>query len=312
MPQCVNNLKQIALANLNYESSNGSFPIGNIQTNVVQDGFGNAPCSTNYWWTAWVFFLPYMEGNASFNAYNTVWPSYNGAPAIQHPNWTAGNQKIASFVCPSDGNSGGNPPQNWYVPTAQNSYATNRGTWENIIFNWTPEAPYANSCNWGGGTGVFQPMGSITIAQITDGTSNTFMYGEMSRFINEPTGNGWMFQNVDAWWADGTFWSGGSRITGGAFVIPAPNVGPDTTGAIISGCITGNLIAPPDWLMNSTIPGGPCNKLGQWGFRSLHPGGVNFSACDGSVKFIKNSVNLAAYRGLGTIAGGEIVSSDQY
>ena len=139
--QCVNNLKQIALANLNYESSNGSFPIGNIQTNVVTDGFGNAPCSANYWWTAWVFFLPYMEGNASYNAYNTIWPSYNGAPAIQHPNWTAGNQKISSFICPSDGNSGGNPPQNWYVPTAQNSYATNRGTWENIIFNWAHRDP---------------------------------------------------------------------------------------------------------------------------------------------------------------------------
>jgi len=55
-----------------------------------------------------------------------------------------------------------------------------------------------------------------------------------------------------------------------------------------------------------------CTNWGQIAFRSLHPGGVNFAKADGSVMFIKNSVNLLTYRALGTRAGGEVISSDQY
>jgi prepilin-type processing-associated H-X9-DG protein len=46
--------------------------------------------------------------------------------------------------------------------------------------------------------------------------------------------------------------------------------------------------------------------------RSYHPGGVNVSFCDGSVKFVKNTVNPTAWLALGSIRGGEIVSSDSY
>ena len=45
---------------------------------------------------------------------------------------------------------------------------------------------------------------------------------------------------------------------------------------------------------------------------SRHPGGVNALFADGSVTFIKNTINPVAYRGLGTIAGGEVISADQY
>ena len=46
--------------------------------------------------------------------------------------------------------------------------------------------------------------------------------------------------------------------------------------------------------------------------RSYHPGGVNALFADGSVHFIKNSINYQTWRGLGTIAGGEVISSDSY
>ena len=74
---------------------------------------------------------------------------------------------------------------------------------------------------------------------------------------------------------------------------------------------------PSDW-WNPTSPNysaaaaAACRKLGQWAFRSLHPGGANFAFADGSVKFIKNSVNYATYMGLGTRAAGEILSADAY
>jgi prepilin-type processing-associated H-X9-DG protein len=64
---------------------------------------------------------------------------------------------------------------------------------------------------------------------------------------------------------------------------------------------------PPDWIANTT-----CLSLGQYGSRSPHLGGANFAMGDGSVKFIKNSINVAAYRGLGTRAGSEIISTDAY
>ena len=52
--------------------------------------------------------------------------------------------------------------------------------------------------------------------------------------------------------------------------------------------------------------------LGQWAFRSNHPGGANFAFADGSVKFVKQTINDQTYQGIGTRAGGEVISADQY
>jgi prepilin-type processing-associated H-X9-DG protein len=46
--------------------------------------------------------------------------------------------------------------------------------------------------------------------------------------------------------------------------------------------------------------------------RSYHPGGVNALFCDGGVRFIKNLINRVTWRALGTIASGEVASSDAY
>jgi prepilin-type processing-associated H-X9-DG protein len=56
--------------------------------------------------------------------------------------------------------------------------------------------------------------------------------------------------------------------------------------------------------------GGP--TFGAINARSYHPGGVNALFGDGSVKFIKSSINGVAWRGLGTVAGGEVISADAY
>ena len=210
-------------------------------------------------------------------------------------------------------------PTTYHTPRNQSSYGMSRGQQENIYFNWAvaafpdPGQPYYQACNYGGGDGMFGPESSIKIAAVTDGTSNTFFFGEMSRFKNEPASSGFYFSNVVGAWGDTTF-AAGVRITGGAFVVPVLNSPADTTGAIINACFNGATVQPPDWinpvLNASGLPS--CMILGQWGFRSFHPGGANFAFADGSVKFIKNSVNYQAYRGLGTRAGAEVISSDAY
>ena len=61
-----------------------------------------------------------------------------------------------------------------------------------------------------------------------------------------------------------------------------------------------------------------CSRIGSGGRSDLsnadswHPGGVNVTMADGSVRFIKNSINMQTWMALGTKAGGEVISSDSY
>ena len=95
--------------------------------------------------------------------------------------------------------------------------------------------------------------------------------------------------------------AGRFRPTSGATCVPKLNAPPDTTGTIQGQCWA-NCNYPPDWIKNQA-----CQNWGQFAFRSLHPGGGNFAMGDGSVKFIKESIDLATYRKLATRAGNEVV-----
>ncbi len=314
--QCTNNLKQIALACHNYESAQGSFPMGNRAFADV--GQPNA-CSDYYGYSAFTYILPYMEQGTSYASYNfSVKGDNYPAFANTSPNATAGLQLISSYVCPSDSPLPGLDPTTFHTPRNQGSYGMSRGRQENIYFNWAltnplpdTKSPYAQNCNYGGGDGLFMPESVVMISGVTDGTSNTFLAGEMARFLNEPASSGFYFSNIVGAWGDNSFFSGGVRITGGAFVIPNPNTPPDTTGQYLNACFA-TAVLPPDWIAQGNPPGGPCFLLGQWGFHGLHPGGVNFAFADGSVKFIKNSINPQAYRALGTRNLGEVISADSY
>ena len=100
------------------------------------------------------------------------------------------------------------------------------------------------------------------------------------------------------------------RPSGGTGLISVKlNAPADTKGTIFQACF-GPIVLPPDFFANATPPNGPCYNLGEWGFRSFHSGGSNFAMGDGSVKFIKNTMNVNAYRAVGTCNLGEVVSSD--
>ena len=310
--QCTNNLKQLGLACHNYESASGSFPMGNITT-AYKDAYA-APCTTYIGHSAFNFLLPFIEGSAAANAYNFVRP-YNS-----YSNSTAARTRLQSYMCPSDIAADPFDPNATYIATTNCSYAMSRGRYDNITFNWaksTPpdtNSPYSSQCNDGGGDGMFMPNSVVKVADVTDGTSNTFLFGEVSQFRGEPKPSVFPFANTTGtfggppWTAASSQWPNDIRPTSGAFVIPKLNAPPDRTGVLTSQ-INGFGI-PSDWLQGN----GPTTfqQLGQFGFRSNHPGGANFALADGSVKFVKDTINILTYRAAATRDQGEIISADAF
>ena len=64
--------------------------------------------------------------------------------------------------------------------------------------------------------------------------------------------------------------------------------------------------------MNQKVNRDRTNPAYCYGFRSQHPGGMNVGMADGSVRFLKETINTTVYRAISTRAGGEVVSADQY
>lgn len=310
--QCVNNLKQIALACHNYESAQGAFPMGNRY--IDETTFAASGCSGTNWFghSAFSFILPFIEGSNQYNTWNFSRTANNVV------NTTARAVQVASWVCPSDLRSNTtftNPATGAVSIIAQNSYGMSRGVQENIYFNWAVDAfpdrkqPNPNKCNAANGDGMFGAEIAFSVADVTDGTSNTTFFGEMSRFKQEPSSTNFNFSHYVAAFTATNFgspWPGDIRPQGGAFMVPRLNSPPDMTGKKIDDCF-GAAVLPPDWI---NVPA--CATLGQWAFRSNHPGGGNFAFADGSVKFIKDSVAPVSYRSLATRAGGEVVSADAF
>src|SRR5262249_45888312 len=134
--QCVNNLKQIGLAIANYESVQGSYPMGRIFLSRTYDN-----CRTA-WLHGWISFtLPYMEAGSQYNAVNF------GRPYDSATQNTAYALKVNSLVCPGDSPSANLNPQG-FIATMQTSYCGMSGLTENVIFSWTTAttAPNADRC----------------------------------------------------------------------------------------------------------------------------------------------------------------------
>jgi hypothetical protein len=151
----VNNLKQLGLAMLNYASAIGTLPEGT--TNAPW----NVPGQLENWsaWSAQALMLPYLEQKPIYDSINFSWGSggHGATPPTtsQAINTTAYNTKIASFLCPSDGQAG---------KSNINSYHCSQGT-----------STFNNSTKM---SGLFAYKTAYTLADITDGTSNTVAFSE--------------------------------------------------------------------------------------------------------------------------------------
>ena len=209
-----------------------------------------------YGHSAFGLMLPFIEGSAQYNALNY------SQRATSVTNWTTYGSKVSTFSCPSDLDA---PP---FVqrPYSQSSYGMSRGTQENIYLNWAttswpdPGAEQASKCNAALGNGMFGAENVVKIGGVTDGTSNTTLFGEMSRWPDDPSRglNWWHFtaafgmtNSSDPTLSIGGYFSSEVRPETGAFTYPDINAPPDKTGAIFNqvfcSCGSGYCI-PSDWL----------------------------------------------------------------
>ena len=301
--QCVNNLKQMGLALANYESAQGSLPPGAIQyTYPVVDPLGVG--SRGH--TMFSFILPYMEQGTIGNSINFSVPVF-GATTYVPMQSTAFLAKINTYICPSDlkAPASYSGSGNLY---SQGSYAGMSGRIDTDLYYYGIPPCCGSSVPSIQGDGMFHPDYAYKIAQITDGTSNTIFIGEHARFINDPD------TIFNEWNRYGNFLS---SFGGG---VTRPQV------SLTSCCTINANVVIPETDETGTLntangaPWGPFNWFfnpqywpeGQHSFRSFHPGGANYSFGDGSVKFLKVSMNMGTYQALSTRASGEVISSDAY
>jgi prepilin-type N-terminal cleavage/methylation domain-containing protein/prepilin-type processing-associated H-X9-DG protein len=309
--QCANNLKQIGIALQNYHDAHDSLPIG-IQGLQSWDTSCSYCPRLHSMFTA---ILPFVEQPTVFNAVNLsfgVWPLW--APYPQNgivPGWiqaTALQTRIATFICPSETSE-----MTWRsndYPATQGSYAAVIGFLD--TFRWW----------YGCGYGPIPPDGAfgydypVPLRDVLDGTSNTMFVGEASRFTNEV--ETWYNTWTVAVWL-GVGWSsipGVTRITAYATTGPRLNANLQIPDPEPTYSITGQV---DSWVYD---PKANAREAGQFGFRSQHPGGAHFLFGDGSVRFLKDTIdpgsphyadhNVGVYRALSTKAGNEVITSDSY
>jgi prepilin-type N-terminal cleavage/methylation domain-containing protein/prepilin-type processing-associated H-X9-DG protein len=348
--QCTNNLKQIGLAFMNYESANTTFspttiliPCPNTlgafsgPANALTGGTNCGGFESS--WSAFARSLPFLEQGNFYNAINYDY-TYSGAA-----NTTLTQTPLAFLYCPSDPGSHIDDSSLGSTGDATTSYGTCDGDWYVWSVNWTTPPYSAGPQN----RSLFGPNYARRIASITDGTSNTLMASEgyighaqmrscsgaAGSAPSDPVTGPYSFTNVPLPGPNSqaalnyqinncgtktgkakaggpighTRWANGGVYYSGFTTANTPNSNVSTASRA-TGFSNAGKIVPMDWDWIDENDGGP--TFMSLSASSYHPGGVNALFADGSVHFIKNSVNGVTWYALGTIAGGEVISSDSY
>jgi prepilin-type processing-associated H-X9-DG protein len=271
-----------------------------------------------------------------FDALNFMNGTSGPAPACPTTwmsNTTVGYSQIATLLCPSDGSD-----KRVAAPWASLAYMGNYGG-PSPIFRFTGTiVPFNTAVNTGDGTFTGKHLGPVKISSINDGTSNTTMFSERLIGLN---GNFTTSVTISSG-QDAKRSVFRNTVTGQ----PADQgaAGTATAQAYVAGCkaLPGNTnpIATNTngnvWIRgfpshmavgvyahygtpNSMSCADPADTNATYGGyhgtsppNSNHPGGVNVCMSDGSVKFIKDTVNQTTWWGLGTRSGREVIGADAY
>jgi prepilin-type processing-associated H-X9-DG protein len=329
---CTNNLKQIALANMNYESANSKF----------LPGVGKNGCC---WGTWMVAILPYMEQDNLFVGYTNFggldWdPAHpSGGVTNQRYNstgsgvWPTSNRQVTSnrlksFTCPSDpvGNGAqGVTTEHNYVLNAGN---TNLFQLQNPLnctvgsagctpflgapFGWYTGADLdLTGSKYGSGAGFgwdsTLPWGPGSPGGSTPPDPNAGKMGVQKKIgdVSDGTSNTLMgsetVQGTSGDYHGFTWWGGAAGFT--TYLLPNSNLPDVLVGA---GCASPNMPYAP-CTTNSTLAYPRMQAA-----RSKHTGGVNAALCDGSVHFISQNISFVTWQAMGSAQGGEVMGSDAF
>ncbi|MBN2290947.1 MAG: DUF1559 domain-containing protein [Pirellulales bacterium] len=272
--QCSSNFKQVGLAIHNYADAQSSFPTGSNYTRYnacgyVGDHFGFA------WGT---YILPYLEHGSIFDTIDPLGQFY-----VQG-NREAGMYVIPEYVCPSDPNGGA-----W----VEQASAFGQGGSDVKDFRATNMAGVADSVDWscdgsmpaGNRNGMLYNYSSVKFADVSDGTSQTMLVGEITGARgSHPTQGPAYFQHI---WVHFDIQDTADGINGPGTIPGGRN---DST---------------------DPIDGDGGNRhvelTNEIGFSSYHPGGCHFLRADGSVYFFSEEIASGLMAALTTRKGGEAV-----
>ncbi len=299
--QCVNNLKQIGLAAHNYHDVVGKFPTGMYLHPVFGPTTGTA--WNNASWL--VLLLPQLEQQPLFNAVNfsKMMGTQIGGGWRWNPIYAAGDDNktirltvMNAFICPSDDSpniDNTNADDLIGLDAAGTSYVGNMG--DNCL-----------ACSGG----LNDRLGQVVLCADLNLPCRLPQLGH-ARVTDPQTDNGSPA-------GSGIFWAWGSNV--GINMILDGTSNTFMSGEQIRKITRWNAWVEANQTIGSTAvplnykvrPANVENWTRQYTFRSNHPGGSNFGMADGSVKFVKNTINFNIYQALSTRANGEIISSDSY
>jgi prepilin-type N-terminal cleavage/methylation domain-containing protein/prepilin-type processing-associated H-X9-DG protein len=308
--QCTNNLKQLGLAVHNYESSNNVLP---PQMSLLYDNTGAVAWKSQWGVSSRV--LPYVEGASLYNAINYTNKTSDATNA------TAIAQSVKSFLCPSE-----IYPQPGAAAGSTSTYAVSDYGW--CVGLWYTFGGAGSSMPNGA---AFGPNASRAFASFTDGLSQTLLAAEVKAYLPA-------YHNCGAVPPPGpstpatiptvatVLASVAKSPSAGCVIITAPTGMPggghsqwpngNSTYDAMTTALPPNTRSPcgtfADCDMTSINEGDGGPSYASVTARSYHPGGVNALLGDGAVRFVKSTTNVQTWRSLGTIGGGEVVSSDAY
>jgi prepilin-type N-terminal cleavage/methylation domain-containing protein len=271
--QCRNNLKQIGVALHNYHDIHRTLPPGWIQASVpdVDGEFAER-------WSWKVFILPQIDQAPLYQTLNVI----DGTQPIPLANDPRVQTVLNVYLCPSDPG-----------PHVNESFLDQNG-------NPYPKSNYPGVHGRGeiisdaisGGNGLFGKASRVRMADITDGTSQTFAVGERdlaSRGIG-------IFGSLGDPFRHAAVWIRALPRQGSIVGTPESDVPGQMHGRSVTGICT-------DIQGSTRVLNGSSSR----GFGSAHVGGGHFLMADGAVRFIGESIDLPTYGRLAHRSDGEII-----